>query len=162
VLLEASSGNKSYISTHFPYSSGRLPRQYRKQPLLEFHPSGMLAVTDPRNIVSRPPYTDLTWAGLSTKKGSRASIVTIQGEMTVAKFFPKKGPNGTYSQLWMSRATMVMEFSIACQSLFCPFTLNSYHSSHSSRQRQICAHRRVQLESCSPSHFLPLRQMPNG
>ncbi len=38
------------------------------------------------------------------RKGSRASSVTIQGEMDVAKFFARNGPNGWYSQLWMSRA----------------------------------------------------------
>ena len=31
-------------------------------------------------------------------------MVTIQGEMVVPKFLPRKGPRGTYSHLWMSRA----------------------------------------------------------
>ena len=35
--------------------------------------------------------------GLSTLNGSRASKVTIQGEILDAKFFAKNGPNGTYS-----------------------------------------------------------------
>ena len=30
-------------------------------------------------------------------KGSKASMVTIQGEIDEAKFFAKKGPSGTYS-----------------------------------------------------------------
>ena len=29
---------------------------------------------------------------------------TTQGEMVVPKFFPRKGPRGTYSHAWMSRA----------------------------------------------------------
>ena len=32
-------------------------------------------------------------------KGSSASNVTIQGDIEVAKFLPKKGPSGRYSQV---------------------------------------------------------------
>src|SRR5690606_32955647 len=35
--------------------------------------------------------------GPSTLKGSKASNVTIQGEMEEPKFFAKNGPSGTYS-----------------------------------------------------------------
>ena len=35
--------------------------------------------------------------GLSTLNGSKASKVTIQGDIDDAKFLPKNGPNGTYS-----------------------------------------------------------------
>lgn len=42
--------------------------------------------------------------GLGSMKGRRASIGTTQGEMVVPKFFPRKGPSGTYSHAWMSRA----------------------------------------------------------
>ena len=42
--------------------------------------------------------------GFSTLNGSKASRVTIQGDMVEAKLFPKKGPNGTYSQAWISLA----------------------------------------------------------
>jgi len=37
--------------------------------------------------------------GFSTLNGSNASRVTIQGDMVEAKLLPRKGPNGTYSQL---------------------------------------------------------------
>lgn len=36
--------------------------------------------------------------------GSRASSVTTQGDMVVAKFLPLNGPSGTASHFWMSRA----------------------------------------------------------
>lgn len=45
-----------------------------------------------------------SWTGPGTKKGSRASMVTTQAETVVPKFLPRKGPRGTYSQAWMSRA----------------------------------------------------------
>ena len=35
--------------------------------------------------------------GLSTLNGSKASKVTIHGEIDDAKFLAKNGPNGTYS-----------------------------------------------------------------
>src|SRR5216684_6949504 len=35
---------------------------------------------------------------------SRAANGVIHAEMVVAKDLPRKGPSGTYSQLWMSRA----------------------------------------------------------
>ena len=37
-------------------------------------------------------------------KGSKASNVTIQGDIELAKFFAKKGPRGTYSHFCISRA----------------------------------------------------------
>src|ERR1700730_14366035 len=42
--------------------------------------------------------------GIGLRKASRASKVTIQGEMLVQKFFARNGPSGWYSQAWMSRA----------------------------------------------------------
>src|SRR5690606_17067253 len=39
--------------------------------------------------------------GLSTLKGSRASRVTIQGDIDEAKLFAKNGPKCTYSHFWM-------------------------------------------------------------
>lgn len=45
-----------------------------------------------------------SWTGFATKYGLKASIVTTQGEIDVPKLLPKNGPNGTYSQRWMSRA----------------------------------------------------------
>lgn len=42
--------------------------------------------------------------GLGSAKGNSASMGTTQGEIVVPKFFPRKGPNGTYSQAWMSLA----------------------------------------------------------
>ncbi len=47
---------------------------------------------------------DSTWFQLSKTNGANASMGTTQGEMVVAKFFAKKGPRGTYSHFWMSRA----------------------------------------------------------
>ena len=41
---------------------------------------------------------------LGSINGRRASMGTTQGEMVVPKFFPRKGPSGTYSHDWMSRA----------------------------------------------------------
>lgn len=41
---------------------------------------------------------------LGTAKGKSASMGTTQGEMDVPKFFPRKGPRGTYSHAWMSLA----------------------------------------------------------
>jgi len=37
-------------------------------------------------------------------KGASASRVTTHGEIVVAKFLAPKGPSGTYSNFWMSRA----------------------------------------------------------
>lgn len=48
--------------------------------------------------------TVMTWIGLGSAKGNKASMGTTQGEMVVPKFFPRNGPKGTYSQAWMSRA----------------------------------------------------------
>lgn len=45
-----------------------------------------------------------TWTGLGSAKGNSASMGTTQGDMVVPKFFPKKGPRGTYSHAWMSLA----------------------------------------------------------
>lgn len=42
--------------------------------------------------------------GRRAANGSRASGVTTQGEMVVAKDLPLKGPSGTISKPWMSRA----------------------------------------------------------
>lgn len=39
-----------------------------------------------------------TCKGLDSAKGKSASIGTTQGEIVVPKFFPRKGPRGTYSQ----------------------------------------------------------------
>lgn len=39
-----------------------------------------------------------------TINGLRASMVTTQGEIVVAKFLARNGPRGTYSHFWMSRA----------------------------------------------------------
>lgn len=39
-----------------------------------------------------------------TLNSSRASMVTTQGLMVVAKFLARNGPSGTYSHFWMSRA----------------------------------------------------------
>ena len=41
---------------------------------------------------------------MATRNGSKASMVTIQGEIVVAKFLPRKGPRGTYSHFWISLA----------------------------------------------------------
>src|SRR6185295_864983 len=38
------------------------------------------------------------------RNGANASIVTIQGDSVLPKFFDRKGPSGWYSQGWMSRA----------------------------------------------------------
>src|SRR3546814_6440336 len=38
------------------------------------------------------------------RKGARASSVTIQGEMVLAKFLARKGPSGWYSHACKSRA----------------------------------------------------------
>lgn len=46
----------------------------------------------------------LTWMALGSAKGNSASMGTTHGEMEVPKFFPRKGPRGTYSQAWMSLA----------------------------------------------------------
>lgn len=40
----------------------------------------------------------------SARKGSRASIRTTHGEIEVANDLDVKGPSGTYSQPWISRA----------------------------------------------------------
>mmetsp|Transcript_4607 Transcript_4607/g.16489 ORF Transcript_4607/g.16489 Transcript_4607/m.16489 type:complete len:240 (+) Transcript_4607:253-972(+) len=53
---------------------------------------------------SRYGSTGGSCAMASHLKGSSAARVTIQGEMLVPKFFPLKGPKGTYSCFWMSRA----------------------------------------------------------
>lgn len=45
-----------------------------------------------------------SWGVLGTLKGSKASMVTIQGDMVVAKFFAPKGPKGMYSHFCMSLA----------------------------------------------------------
>lgn len=45
-----------------------------------------------------------TWIGLGSAKGKSASMGTTQGEMVVPKFFPRKGPRGTYSHAWISLA----------------------------------------------------------
>mmetsp|Transcript_14436 Transcript_14436/g.36804 ORF Transcript_14436/g.36804 Transcript_14436/m.36804 type:complete len:204 (-) Transcript_14436:524-1135(-) len=50
---------------------------------------------------SRGAGSCLGWGHL---KGSRASKVTIQGEIVVQKFLAPKGPRGTYSHFWISRA----------------------------------------------------------
>ena len=42
---------------------------------------------------------DIYAEALEVLKGFKASIVTTQGEIELPKFFPKKGPSGTYSQL---------------------------------------------------------------
>jgi len=47
----------------------------------------------------------ITWVMLGTINGFSASVVTTHGDMEVPKFLPRKGPRGTYSQRWMSRAT---------------------------------------------------------
>src|ERR1700733_3674447 len=39
-----------------------------------------------------------------TRKGSRAAMGVIQGEMVVAKFLERNGPRGWDSQDWRSRA----------------------------------------------------------
>lgn len=46
----------------------------------------------------------LTWTGLGSTNGMRASMVTTQGEMVVPKLLLRNGPRGTYSHFWMSRA----------------------------------------------------------
>lgn len=40
----------------------------------------------------------------ATRASSRASSGVIQADTEVAKDLPRKGPRGTYSQAWMSRA----------------------------------------------------------
>lgn len=45
-----------------------------------------------------------TWMGFGSAKGNSASMGMTQGEMVVPKFFPRKGPSGTYSHAWMSLA----------------------------------------------------------
>lgn len=52
--------------------------------------------------------------GLDSAKGNSASMGTTQGEMVVPKFFPKKGPRGTYSHAWMSRAAKRFEIVKSC------------------------------------------------
>ena len=47
---------------------------------------------------------NLTWTGLATINGCKASNVTTHGEIVVQKFLAKKGPSGTYSHFWMSLA----------------------------------------------------------
>lgn len=42
--------------------------------------------------------------GFGSAKGNSASMGMTQGEMVVPKFFPRKGPRGTYSHAWMSLA----------------------------------------------------------
>jgi len=39
--------------------------------------------------------------------GVSASVRTIQGDIVVEKFLELKGPRGTYSQVWISRADPV-------------------------------------------------------
>lgn len=46
----------------------------------------------------------LTWTGFGSTNGMRASMVTTQGEMVVPRLLLRKGPRGTYSHFWMSRA----------------------------------------------------------
>lgn len=41
---------------------------------------------------------------LLVKNGCNAAIVTIHGDIVVAKFLAVNGPNGIYSHFWMSRA----------------------------------------------------------
>src|SRR3954447_1014768 len=45
-----------------------------------------------------------SWPGSSTRAASRAARGVIQGLIEVANDLPRKGPSGTYSQAWMSRA----------------------------------------------------------
>lgn len=56
------------------------------------------------NCVLVEVVTLLTWIALDSAKGNSASMGTTHGEMVVPKFFPRKGPRGTYSHAWMSRA----------------------------------------------------------
>lgn len=58
------------------------------------------------NSLSRKESSDsvFTWTEFGSTKGISAAIGTIQGEMVVPKFFPRKGPRGTYSHAWMSLA----------------------------------------------------------
>ena len=56
----------------------------------------------------------ITWGRLSVMKGLNASMVTTHGEMEVPKFLAKKGPNGTYSHFWISRAEK-KEISYNCK-----------------------------------------------
>lgn len=100
-----------------------------------------------------------SWVALGTTKGFRASIVTTHGEMLVPRFFPRKGPNGTYSHFWMSRAVMKegeefidlqhlistelwhesMKFTgMTDNESFKGANLCTYHSSHSSEPCQRC------------------------
>lgn len=50
------------------------------------------------------PFLLLTWTGFGSTNGMRASMVTTQGEMVVPRLLLRKGPRGTYSHFWMSRA----------------------------------------------------------
>ena len=43
-------------------------------------------------------------ANAAVWNGASASAVTTHGETVVAKFLPRNGPSGWYSQAWMSRA----------------------------------------------------------
>ncbi len=43
-------------------------------------------------------------ANAAVRNGASASMVTIQGEMLVAKLLARNGPRGWYSHAWMSRA----------------------------------------------------------
>lgn len=77
-----------------------------------------------------------TCSGLGTAKGMRASIGTTQGEMVVPKLFPRKGPRGTYSHFWMSRAAGKTQLSPSplyphCPCPVLPTSPHTYHSSHS-------------------------------
>ena len=84
--------------------------------MVSFSPSGWIPTW---SLISKLPFP-LFWRygsgskscfGFSTLKGSKASKVTIQGEIVDAKLFPKKGPSGTYSQAWMSLADQSLNWT---------------------------------------------------
>src|SRR5690606_29854290 len=50
--------------------------------------------------------------GEAVLNGSKASRVTTHGEMDEPKFFARKGPNGTYSQDWISLADQSLKTTI--------------------------------------------------
>ncbi|KAI7498801.1 hypothetical protein KC357_g134 [Hortaea werneckii] len=97
-LIEAhcSTGAGRISPTHSPKPT-RAPGSPHAPDMLTTSPSS-------KNFRLSPP--SITYIkGTATKcVGSRASISTTQGLIVVPKFLLLKGPSGTYSQAWMSRA----------------------------------------------------------